>query len=85
LNGKKGFVSLLGLVITLGIILFMAYVLLNSYLKIPSAGRGIDNSDIMPQTATPGIPYRSIVDSTKSTLESIEKEHQKQLDAAVGH
>lgn len=83
MNARRGFASLLGLIITLGIICFMAYFLLNNYFKIPLSGQGIDNSDIMPGTATPGASYRSIVSSAKSTLGSIEKEHQKQLDAAA--
>jgi hypothetical protein len=74
---------LLGLVITLGIICFMAYFLLNNYFKIPLSGQGIDNSNIIPGAAGSSAPYYSIVGSTKNTLESIEKERQKQLDAAA--
>jgi hypothetical protein len=82
LKEKRGQISLLGLVITLAIICFLAYVLFNAYFKMPSAGGKIGKSVIMPEVATPSVPYHSIVNDTRSTLQRIEREHQKQLDSA---
>jgi len=80
-KGKRGQFSLLGLVVALAIVYFMAYILLNTYFKMSVAGTRSVNSGLMPEVATPSVTYRSVIDSTRSTLTNIDKEQQKRLDA----
>ena len=66
---KKGFVSLIGMLLTLGIIIFLVYILLNTYLK----------PTIMDSETS---SYKSIADGVRDRVEEINKktlEQTKQL------
>lgn len=75
---------MLGMVLTLSIICFLAYLLLNTYFKMPLAGQKTVKTGIYPNidlsTGSAASGYRSIVNSTRGTLESINKQHEKQID-----
>jgi len=84
LSQERGFLSLLGMVLTLSIICFLAYLLLNTYFKMPLAGQKAVNAGIYPDiglsTGSGVSGYRSIVNNTRGTLDSINKQHEKQID-----
>ena len=83
-RNEKGFLSLIGMVLTLAIVCYFFYILINGYFKgsIPAlrtanVGMG-SGGEVSTGIDTSG--YRSIVNSTRNTLNSVEEQHQGQIN-----
>lgn len=64
---KKGFASLIGMLLTLVIISFLIYILLNTYLKPTIVDHGTSN-------------YKSIADSVRNRVEELNKKSLEQTN-----
>lgn len=77
-NQERGFLSLLGIVASLIIVCILLYLLLNTYFKKTVPDKRIGIGVTAPNIDTSS--YKSIVDSTKNTVENINKQREAQLD-----
>ena len=83
-KNEKGFLSLIGMVLALAITCYLFYILINSYFKdsmpvsrTANIGTG-SGGEVSTGIDTSG--YRSIVNSTRNTLNSVEEQHQGQIN-----
>lgn len=78
MSNKKGFVSLISMLITLAIICYLAYYLLNIYFKpstgTPQAGGSFSGSN--PSVSG----YKSMAESTKDKVTEINRLSQERMD-----
>jgi hypothetical protein len=79
--GERGYLSLIGLLISIAIACFLFYFLLNTYFKSIATDGTIYNSTVNSSANTAG--YQSIVKTTRSAIDNINKQHQAQIDELI--
>ena len=81
LGQEKGFISLLGLLLSLAITCFLFYILFNVYFRVPATRENPGNDTFSQAASIPVSDYKSIVNTTKSKLQDINKKEQERLNS----
>lgn len=72
MKGKKGFLTILGTLITIAIICALCYFVLNTFVKSPVADKEINKA--LSHEGIDTSNYRTVLDSTKTTIKDIQKQ-----------
>ncbi len=78
LRNKKGFASLIGLVLAVAIVCFLAYIALNTYFKRPIADKSLNQT--LSEQKIDTTSYQSLIKSTKSKIEDITQQRSQELE-----
>ena len=80
---SKGFVGLLGLIITAAIISFLAYIMLTRYFDQSSVTMDAPAQEAVKEAGINTSTQRTVLESTKAKIKDIEKMQQQQADTLI--
>lgn len=82
-NKKKGFLSLLGLILTVGIIIFLCYLSINTYLKKPVVDK--KSRDALAKQGIDTSSQQAVLESTKRRIADINKKANRRADEIINY
>jgi hypothetical protein len=78
---KRGYLTLLGLIITLAFICFLFYTLINTYFKKLPIDKSLQGQGgILSSQGIDATNYQSVTKSTRKKIEGINKQHREELE-----